>query len=289
MSYNRSVASTHEVSNAFSTRIVKTLTSEPASASAPQRKDSLSCRLTSGSNTRVNQVLQHFEATRARYTGRLLHGLDGSPCLKMDNHAVLPQGWDSAPRQDNFTHALCHQRNITLKRAMESPSRPTAGLSNPLPRVVSQELGKRRRHSSCLTPCVGLIGCNQRFSEGDCASRSEHPRPLALPGECSRDKAGASRAFASASCQRSSAASSLHRPPVSIATTTSRHRLEVNSSGYVASFSQRAWTSTAASSPILRRSAYLAWIRGWSRMLAVSCGSFRPLDGVASSLRFAGH
>ena len=159
------------------------------------------------------------------------------------------------------------------------------------PTTAGRESGarKRRRHSSCLTPCVGLIGCNQRFSEGDCASRSEHPRPLALPGECSRDKAGASRAFASASCQRSSAASSLHRPPVSIATTTSRHRLEVNSSGYVASFSQRAWTSTAASSPILRRSAYLAWIRGWSRMLAVSCGSFRPLDGVASSLRFAGH
>ena len=57
------------------------------------------------------------------------------------------------------------------------------------------------------------------------------------------------RALACANCQKNSAASSLHRPPVSMATTTSRHRLPFTSSGKVLSLSSRlAWKRTAPSS-----------------------------------------
>ena len=46
---------------------------------------------------------------------------------------------------------------------------------------------------------------------------------------------GTSRALANANCQNTSTASSLHRPPVSRATTTNLHRSDPTSSGYVAS------------------------------------------------------
>ena len=59
--------------------------------------------------------------------------------------------------------------------------------------------------------------------------------------------AGASRAFACANCHRKSAPSSLQRPPVSMATTTKRQRLEVTNSGYAFSLSRRARTMTAPS------------------------------------------
>ena len=38
--------------------------------------------------------------------------------------------------------------------------------SNPLPRVVSQELGRRRRHTSCLTPCHAHCKCWDGFPQG---------------------------------------------------------------------------------------------------------------------------
>ena len=58
---------------------------------------------------------------------------------------------------------------------------------------------------------------------------------------------GASRALACANCCMVCTASSLHLPPVSIAITTSLHRPEEASSGYVASLSWRACNRTAPS------------------------------------------
>ena len=55
---------------------------------------------------------------------------------------------------------------------------------------------------------------------------------------------GTSRARAWASCHTKSAASSLHLPPVSMASTTSRQRPDATSSGYFASLSRLAWSST---------------------------------------------
>ena len=61
-----------------------------------------------------------------------------------------------------------------------------------------------------------------------------------------RMREGTSRASANASCRTTSMAWLLHRPPVSIAMTTSR-LFPVSSSGYVASLSARARASTARS------------------------------------------
>ena len=65
-----------------------------------------------------------------------------------------------------------------------------------------------------------------------------------------RMKDGDSRAFAVANCQMKSTASSFHLPPVSVATTTSRHLPDSSSSGYFRSLSKRAWDRTA---PLQRR------------------------------------
>ena len=55
-------------------------------------------------------------------------------------------------------------------------------------------------------------------------------------------KEGTSRARAWAICHTRSAALSLHLPPVSMATTTSRQRPDATSSGYFASLSRLAWS-----------------------------------------------
>ena len=60
-------------------------------------------------------------------------------------------------------------------------------------------------------------------------------------------KEGTSRARAWAICHTKSAASSLYLPPVSMAISTNRQRLDATSSGYFASFSRLAWSSTAPS------------------------------------------
>ena len=60
-------------------------------------------------------------------------------------------------------------------------------------------------------------------------------------------KLGTSCALAVESCLTKSTASSLHRPPVSMPTTTSLQRREATSSGYLASLSLLAFNSTAPS------------------------------------------
>ena len=57
-------------------------------------------------------------------------------------------------------------------------------------------------------------------------------------------KRGASRAFACASCQTNCTDSSLNLPPVSLATTTRKQRVDATNSGYVDSLSILAWVNT---------------------------------------------
>ena len=68
-----------------------------------------------------------------------------------------------------------------------------------------------------------------------------------------RMKLGTFSALAIESCLTKSTASSLHRPPVSIPTTTSLQRREATSSGYLASLSLLALTSTAPSTSAVLR------------------------------------
>ena len=115
---------------------------------------------------------------------------------------------------------------------------------------MRQELRQGRRVTTRLAPRLTFTGLHQRFREGNGTRCPEHPRPPAFLSKCSEmsQQCWHLPCLASASCQRKSAASSLQRPPVSMATTTSRHRLEVRSSGYVASLSRRACANTAPSS-----------------------------------------
>ena len=71
---------------------------------------------------------------------------------------------------------------------------------------------------------------------------AQHPGPPPFPS-----KEGTSRARAWASCHTKSAASSLHLPPVSMASTTNRQRPDATSSGYFASLSRLACSSTIPS------------------------------------------
>ena len=105
-------------------------------------------------------------------------------------------------------------------------------------RLVRQELGQGRRVPTCLAPRLTFTQLHQRFRDGNdtrCPSIRVHLCSQASAVECWHLPCFSKRA------------SSLQHPPVSMVT-TSRHRLEVRSSGHVASLSRRACANTAPSS-----------------------------------------
>ena len=140
-----------------------------------------------------------------------------------------------SPQPDAIDHLL---KNIStfffdaeeLKGTVTKTTHRHGGLAR-----LRQELCHRRRVSTRLAPRLMLTGLHQRFSEGNSTRCPEHPRPPAFLQQ-NESTMLAPRALASA-LQRNSAASSL-QPLLSRWPPPRRHRLEVRSSGHVASLSR---------------------------------------------------
>ena len=118
---------------------------------------------------------------------------------------------------------------------------------------VSALRGIRNHPTHCHGSCVrssardGVTpGCNQRLSVGDCASCSEHPRPPALPGECSRVSQQSRCLACLCQCKLPKKFCNLVTPSPS--SLNCDHDQSASPRGQQLSFSRRAWTSTAPSS-----------------------------------------
>ena len=172
MSCNRTnVASTHEVSKAFSmsakatnvcveARIDRRLTSEPTNTSAPTL-GLTELSFDEWGNTRVNQVLQNFEAARRqRHWTKIPWARRFTLLENGDNDAVLPQRWDSTPRQDKVEQL--HQR--TLPPRKHHLEKGVRGVHQGQPRTQRIET----RHIEALT----LNGLSKTPDTGGRAQRS---------------------------------------------------------------------------------------------------------------------
>ena len=126
--------------------------------------------------------------------------------------------------------------------------------------VPAQSKSRRLAANACWAACVRMA---------DQRERREASTAL-------RRMLGTALAFVWAKRRRKVVASGLHRPPVSRARTTSLHRLERRSSGYVRSLDLRAsWSAAPAYWPARLRG-WLDEVKGDTKVVSTaSCG--RPL------------
>ena len=165
--------------------------------------------------------------------------LDLWGCL-VSTHVALV--WDLLPKTTRWVFPIffcAEELKATVTKGYTSSQR-----------LVRQELCQRRRVPTRLAPRLMLTGLHQRFSEGNSTRCPEHSRPSAFPRKCNRmsQQCWHLPCFGKRELPEEICRFIAPAPSRLDGHHTRRHRLEVRSSGNVASLSRLTCANTAPSS-----------------------------------------